>query len=74
MPRDFKDLIVNEADGKARYNLIDRQGVIVQKDVRLEVSSEVLQQGDIFGALAANRTLMLEEDGTPVLQIDGGTY
>lgn len=44
------------------------------EDVAVEVSSTVQQQGDAWGALAANLLLELDDDGVPILKLDGGTY
>ena len=65
MARAFKDLIVQEADGKPRLTFRSRQGTAVLEDVAVEVSSTVQQAGDAWGALAANLLLELDDDGTP---------
>ena len=65
MPRAFKDLIVQEADGKPRLTFRSRQGTAVLEDVSVEVASTVLQAGDAWGALAANVLLELDDDGVP---------
>ena len=50
-------MIVQEADGKPRLTFRNRQGAAVLEDVAVEVSSSVQQQGDAWGALAANLLL-----------------
>ncbi|MEG2022278.1 MAG: hypothetical protein RR087_10940 [Oscillospiraceae bacterium] len=73
MTREFKDLIVNEQDGKKRIRLLNRDGTIALNDVYVEISSPISQNGDSFGALETN--LLLEiSDGIPQIKIDGGTY
>ena len=62
MARAFKDMIVQEADGKPRLTFRNRQGAAVLEDVAVEVSSSVQQQGDAWGALAANLLLELDDD------------
>lgn len=74
LARAFKDMIVQEADGKPRLTFRNRQGAAVLEDVAVEVSSTVQQQGDAWGALAANLLLELDDDGVPILKLDGGTY
>ena len=73
MVRAFEDLLVQEADGKPRLTFRNRQGDVVLKEVSVEVASTVLRTGDRWGALAANMLLALDEDGVPILNIDGGT-
>lgn len=70
----YSNLVVDESDGYARYHLVDRTGSIVAADVRLVLSSNVLQQGNQWGAREANTLLSLDENGAPVLALDGGTY
>ena len=65
MARAFKDMIVQEADGKPRLTFRNRQGAAVLEDVAVEVSSTVQQQGDAWGALAANLLLELDDDDVP---------
>lgn len=65
MARTFKDMIVQEADGKPRLTFRNRQGAAVLEDVSVEVSSTVQQQGDAWGALAANLLLELDDDDVP---------
>ena len=74
MARAFKDMIVPEAAGEPRLKFRIRQGATVLEDVAVEVSSTVQQQGDSWGALAANLLLELDDDGVPILKLDGGTY
>lgn len=62
MSRPYKDLIVDEADAKVRYNLIGRDGEAVIEDVRLEVSSPVTQEGDKVGAREFNFLIERGED------------
>lgn len=69
MARLFKDLLVDEQDGKIRVNLLNRDGTVALHDVSLEVSSPVVQQGDDFGAAAANKLLRLDDDDRPQLAI-----
>ncbi|MFZ2538561.1 MAG: hypothetical protein WAX04_06625 [Oscillospiraceae bacterium] len=71
---EFKDLIVNETDGKIRYNIVDRNGAIVSKDVNLEVSSNIVQAGDTFGALELNCFLEKKDSGEVNVKLDGGTF
>ncbi|HBU11469.1 MAG TPA: hypothetical protein DEB31_01665 [Clostridiales bacterium] len=63
MAKPYKDLIVDEADGKARYNLVDRAGNVVAADVALHISSPVLQQGDTYGAREMNTFITRSDDG-----------
>lgn len=72
MPREFRDLVVKEIDSKIRFTFLDREGNPVLEDVRIAIASEVLVEGDVFGALAANRFLVLDDDGTPLLFVDPG--
>lgn len=65
MARAFKDLIVQEADGRLRLTFRARDGTAVLEDVTVEIASTVLQEGDKWGALAANQLLELDEDGVP---------
>lgn len=74
MARAFRDMLVEEADGRPRLTFRSRQGAAVLEDVSVEVSSAVLRAGDRWGALAANTLLELDEDGVPILKLDGGTY
>lgn len=74
MARQYKDLIVDEADGKARYNFINENGTVALHDIKIELASNVIQKGDSFGALAANLLLRIDDEGIPYINIDGGTY
>ena len=65
MARAFKDMIVQEADGKPRLTFRNRQGAAVLEDVSVEVSSTVQQQGDAWGALEANLLMELDDDDVP---------
>ena len=58
-------MIVQEADGKPRLTFRNRQGAAVLEDVAVEASSSVQQQGDAWGALAANLLLELDDDDVP---------
>lgn len=71
--RPYKDMIVNESDGKMRYNLIDRSGQTVATDVYLEQSSPITQQGDKVGAKEFNALLNRDDDGN-VYPKRGTTY
>ena len=55
MARAFKDMIVQEADGKPRLTFRNRQGATVLEDVAVEVSSTVQQQGDSWDILMAKQ-------------------
>lgn len=59
----FKDLIVNETDGAARMDLVRRDGSLIESDVLLRISSEILQDGDKFGAKELNAFLDRDSDG-----------
>ncbi len=63
MAKPYKDLIVDEPDGKVRYNLVDRAGNAVAADVALQISSPVLQQGDTYGAREMNTFITRSDDG-----------
>jgi len=63
MAKAYKDMIVNEADAKVRYDLIDREGNKAAEDVRLEVSSPIEQQGDMVGAKEINLLIERSDDG-----------
>lgn len=65
MARTYRDLLVDEDDGKIRVNLLNRDGTVALHDVSMELSSPVAQEGDSFGAAAANLLLQLDEDGAP---------
>ncbi len=60
----YKDRIVDEADGKARYNLVNRDGAIVAENVLVEITSPLLQEGDKFGAKEINLLLDRADNGT----------
>jgi hypothetical protein len=64
MANPYKDMIVDEQDGKVRYNLIGRDGGVVQQDIALEVASVVLQEGDTYGAREMNTFITRSDDGT----------
>lgn len=65
MARLFRDLKVNESDGKVRLNLYNRDGSVALRDVSAEISSEIVQLGDRWSAAAANRLLKIDENGQP---------
>lgn len=65
----FRDLKVNESDGKVYLTLYNRDGSAALRDVSVAVSSEVLQPGDNWTAAAANLLLRLDEEGTPQLAL-----
>lgn len=65
MPRIYKDLIVSEPDGKVRLTFRTRDGTAVLQDVSAEIASTVSQQGDAWGARAANELMRLSDDGVP---------
>lgn len=67
---EYKDLVVDEADGKARYNLVDRNGNIVASGVMLELASGVVQAGSDWGALEANLLLTKDANGVPSCRTD----
>ena len=69
MARLFRDLKVNEPDGKVYLTLFNRDGSPALRDVSVGVSSEVVQQGDNWTAAAANLLLRLDEDGQPQLAL-----
>jgi len=71
LARAFKDMIVQEADGKPRLTFRNRQGATVLEDVAVDRKSTRLNS---WGALAANLLLELDDDGVPILKLDGGTY
>ena len=65
MANPYKDRIVNEEDNKPRYRIINEAtGEVVVERARMEVSSEILQEGDKFGAKEANTFISRSEDGT----------
>lgn len=67
----YKDLIVEESDRKPRLNLINRDGTVALHEVSVELASQVVQQGDQWGAREANLLLRIGDDGVPVPQIEG---
>ena len=69
LARLFRDLKVNEQDGKVYLTLYNRDGSPALRDVSVGVSSEVTQQGDNWTAAAANLLLRLGEDGQPELAL-----
>ncbi|MEG1754351.1 MAG: hypothetical protein RR234_10610 [Christensenella sp.] len=73
MTREYKDLIVNEPDGKKRIRLVNRDGTTALNDISVEIASPISQNGDSFGALETNLLLQIA-DGIPQIKIDGGTF
>lgn len=69
MARLFRDLKVNEPDGKVYLTLFNRDGSAALRDVSVKVSSEVVQPGDNWTAAAANLLLRLDEEGAPQLAL-----
>ena len=63
-------MVVDEADGKARFNLVDRGGNAVAEDVALELASKVVRAGDDWGALEANLLLVKDGQGVPAARTD----
>ncbi len=74
MPQQFKDLVPNETDGFLRIRLVRRDGSAALQDVYAETASPLVQNGTPFTAACANRLLILEDDGTPQINLDGGNY
>lgn len=58
-------MLVEEADGRPRLTFRSRTGQAVLEDVSVEIASEVLQEGDRWGALAASELLELDDDDVP---------
>lgn len=69
MARLFRDLKVNEQDGKVYLTLYNRDGSPALRDVSVGVSSEVTQPGDNWTAAAANLLLRLDEEDQPQLAL-----
>ena len=69
MARLFKDLKVDEPDGKVYLTLYNRDGSAALRDVSVQVSSKIVQQGDNWTAAAANLLLEIGEDGHPQLAL-----
>lgn len=69
LARLFRDLKVNEQDGKVYLTLYNRDGSAALRDVSVGVSSEVVQPGDHWTAAAANLLLRLDEEGQPQLAL-----
>lgn len=69
MVRLFRDLKVNEQDGRVYLTLYNRDGSPALRDVSVGVSSEVTQPGDNWTAAAANLLLRLDEEGQPQLAL-----
>ena len=70
MAQQYQDMVVDEADGKARFNLVDRNGSTVAEDVALELASKVVRTGDDWGALEANLLLTKDDKGLPAPRTD----
>ena len=58
----FKDLVVNEPDGMKRINAINRDGSIAMRDVRMVISSPIVQEGTLFTNNMANVMLVRDTD------------
>ena len=63
-------MVVDEADGKARYDLVDRGGNIIASGVTLELASKTVRAGDDWGALEANLLLVKDDQGVPAPRTD----
>lgn len=74
MPREWRDNTYDEPDLLPRYNFVARNGSTALADVKAEISSTVIQEGDRVGAAVFNLVSEVDDDGTPLLKIDGGTY
>lgn len=72
MAREWLDY---QFDGETnpRLNFVDTAGNVVLSNVLPQYATPVLQEGDEWRALAANRVTELSDDGVPMLAIDGGT-
>lgn len=70
MAQQYQDMVVDEADGKARYDLVDRSGNTVASGVALELTSPVVQEGSDWGALEANLLLVKDGNGIPAPRTD----
>lgn len=70
MARIYKDLVVDEQDGRVRVDLIDRDGNPLLTGVYVQVASKVLQEGDQWGAKEANLLLTLSDAGVPSPRTD----
>ncbi|MEG0473152.1 MAG: hypothetical protein RR588_12535 [Solibacillus sp.] len=64
MSKPYKDRIVDEIDGAPRFNIVKRDGTIATADVKIELSSAVLQAGDKFGANEINTFITRNDDNT----------
>lgn len=71
MPRPWQNLITE--DGVEYLNSISRAGQVVLSDYRVELASTVIQPGDRWRAAAANLLTEIDDDGTPLLKVNGGT-
>ena len=69
MARTFKDLKVDEKDGKVYVTLYNRDGSVALRDVAVDVSSKIVQRGDKWTAAAANLLLRIGDDGQPQLAL-----
>ena len=70
MAQQYQDMVVDEADGKARFDLVDRSGNTVASGVTLELVSSVVRAGDDWGALEANLLLTKDDKGIPAPRTD----
>lgn len=59
----YTDLIVNEPDGIARIDLVRRDGSVVETDLMVRISSEIMQQASKFGAAEINKFVIRDENG-----------
>lgn len=57
-----KDLITDEPDGIARYNIVTRDGTIAQHEVYLQIASLVMQNPTLFVASFLNTLLDRDSD------------
>jgi hypothetical protein len=57
-----KNLITDEPDGIARYNVINRDGTIAQHEVYLQIASLVMQNPTLFVASFLNALLDRDSD------------
>lgn len=72
MPRSFRDLVTQDAPN-VFVNAVARDGNTMLSGVRFEVNGTIVQPGDKLYASFANLLAQLDDDGTPLLQVKGGT-
>ena len=58
----FKDLIADEPDGMVRVNIVNRDGSIAIRDVRMPISSPLVQEGTYFTSYMANVMFVRDTD------------